>query len=543
MSHCHRPCLIVLSALLTLGPRCLLAAPEPADRLLDAWRASGRDDRLPRQPPSIPAAAPALRSDPADVGEPGATATVQQIRVDAAGLIDDARVARIVQPFLALPLGRQRIELLLRQLDAQLVEAGWITSRARLVSFDQGQAALSIEVVPGRMEGMRAAGLLSEALARAMPVKQGDVLSLQAVEQGVQQINRLRMYQAQARILPGNAAGTSLLDILLAEGRSWSLGIGFDNQGTRRTGSGRLRVTGRVGNLFGALDDIQFAYLKSAHSDAALASLTLPAGYSLWSATVSGSRSSFEVAGLELTSRALTGVLSWNRVLSISRERRDALDLSLSRSALDRSVDGADLAGEHTTVLRAAWTRIGRGERLQYYVEPALSIGVSLLGATRDASALQRADSHRQFVRWVLGAGVVARSDGGAFEYAGQLTIQHSNTGLVGSEQLHVGGLASVRGFDEAIESGDRGYVVRNELRLPEVFRAAGFSAVPYLHVDQGVSRRVGGATDTLASVGIGARGASGGLLWEGVASLPVRHSLESARDAWRILFSVSFEI
>ncbi len=486
---------------------------------------------------------PALRSDPADVDEPGATATVQQIRIDAAGLIDDAGVARIVQPFLEVPLGRRRIELLLRQLDAQLVEAGWITSRARLVAFDPGQAILSIEVVPGRMEGMRAAGLQSDALAHAMPLKEGDVLSLQAVEQGVQQINRLRMYQAQARILPGSAAGTSLLDILLTEGRSWSLGFGFDNQGTRTTGSGRLRTTGRVGNLFGALDDMQFAWLKSARSDAVLASVTLPAGYGLWSATLSGSRSSFEVAGLDLTSRALTGVLSWNRVLAISSERRDALDLSLSRAALDRSVEGTDLAGEHTTVLRAAWTRIGRRERFQYYVEPALSIGVSLLGATRDASALRRSDSHRQFARWVLGAGLVARSDGGALEYAGQVTIQHSSTGLIGSEQLHVGGLASVRGFDEAVESGDRGYIVRNELRLPDAFRAGPFPAVPFLHVDQGGSRRIGGPTRTLASVGIGARGAGGGLLWEGVASLPIRHAPGVARDAWRIHFSVSFEI
>lgn len=468
---------------------------------------------------------------------------VQQIRIDSAGLMHDADSARIVQPFLAVPLGRRRIELLLRQLDAQLVEAGWITSRARLLTFDQEQATLSIELIPGRMAGVRAAGLQSDALARAMPVKDGDVLSLQAVEQGVKQINRLRMYQAQARILPGNVAGTSLLDILLTEGRSWSLGFGFDNQGTRTTGSGRLRVTGRVGDLFGALDDMQFAYLKSARSDAVLASVTLPAGYGLWSATVSGSRSSFEISGLELTSCAFTGVLSWNRVLTISRERRDALDLSLSRAALDRSVEGTDLAGEHTTVLRAAWTRIGHGERFQYYVEPALSIGVSLLGATRDASALQRADSHRQFARWVMGAGLVVRSDGGAVEYAGQLTIQHSNTGLVGSEQLHVGGLASVRGFEEAVESGDRGYVMRNELRLPEAFRSAPFPAVPFLHVDQGVSRRINAPSDTLASVGIGARGASGGLLWEGVASLPVLHGSAREGDGWRVHFSVSFEI
>jgi hypothetical protein len=100
--------------------------------------------------------------------------------------------------------------------------------------------------VPGRIEAVRATGLTPAALERALPLAPGDVVSLEAIEQGVQQINRLRMYQARMRVLPGTSAGTSLLDILLAEGRSWSLAVGLDNQGQRSTGRGRTPGDGAL---------------------------------------------------------------------------------------------------------------------------------------------------------------------------------------------------------------------------------------------------------------------------------------------------------
>jgi hemolysin activation/secretion protein len=539
-AFCRR-CAVVLLVCLPFG---LAASPEPSDRLIDERRASERDARWQRATTPFPAQPqPALHSQPVDVDEAGATTRFRDIRVDAAGLLDDASVTALVAPFLAVPLGRQRIELLLRQLDAQLVEAGWITSRARLLALDTQTGELAIELVPGRIESLRAPGIDAAALARAFPFVVGEALSLPDLEQGVQQINRLRMYQAQVRVLPGNAAGASLLDIVLNEGRAWSMAFGLDNQGSSTTGGERLRVTARAGNLLGCLDDLQFALLHSTGSDALLASLSIPGGYNLWSVTVSGSRASFDIAGLEVTSRSASAVLGWSRVLSSSAGGRSVVDVSLIRSRLARDIESVALQTEHSTVGRAAWMHILRGERWQVFVEPSLSAGLPLLGATRDRPDLSRGDTHRQFMKWAIAAGAVVRSASDDLEYAVQLTAQRAGDSLIGAEQLHLGGFASVRGFREVSVSGDTGHVLRTELRLPQAFRPAGHPVVPFVHVDHGGARLSEGRRNTLASAGLGARGAGQGVLWEGVISVPIAREADLPSHGWRAHLSVSFEI
>lgn len=536
-----RCCPVFLLACLPFG---LDASPEPSDRLIDERRASERDARLQHAPTLVPAQPrPALQSHPADVHETGAATRFRDIRVDAAGLLPDASVDALVAPFLSLSLGRQRIELLLRQLDAQLVEAGWITSRARLLSLDAQAGKLAIELVPGRIESLHAPGIDAAALARAFPFAVGEALSLPALEQGVQQINRLRMYQAQVRVLPGNTAGTSLLDVVLNEGRAWSTTVGFDNQGASGTGDERLRVTARVGNAMGWLDDLQFALLHSTGSDALLASLSVPDGYNLWSVTVSGSRASFDIAGLEVTSRSANAVLGWSRVLSSSAGGRNVIDVSLSRSRLAREVESIALQTDHSTVGRAAWMHIRRGERWQLFIEPSLSAGLSLFGATRDRPDLSRGETHRQFLKWAIAAGAVVRSAPDEVEYAVQLTAQRASESLIGAEQIHLGGFASVRGFREVSVSGDTGHVLRSELRLPKAFRPAGHPVVPFVHVDHGAARLSGGRRRTLASAGVGARGAGSGVLWEGVVSVPIARDADLPSHGWHAHLSVSFEI
>lgn len=522
----------------------IAAEQNPADRLLDEQRALRREQQMEHGAPAVrPDARPLLQSDPAQLVEHGPALQDAHIVIDSHGLLDAAALEHLVAPFRAQPLGTRRLDLLLRRLDARLVEAGWITSRARLVAFDEKTSLVSIELLPGRVERLQANGLDGPLLERVVPVAAGDVLSLEALEQGVQQINRLRMYQAQVRILPGSVVGTSLLDILLSEGRPWSMSAGLDNQGARSTGAGRLRFGGRIENAFGQLDDLQFAYVHSARSDALLASIAVPAGFNTWSATISGSRSSTDLLGLDFTTRSLTAVVSWNRVLSLSKEGRDALDISLARSRLARKIDDTDLATERSTVLRAAWTHIGRGAAHQYYIEPAAVFGLPWFGATPDASALPSTHTHHAFAKWAISAGGVARDSSGRFEYAGQFAAQRARESLIGAEQLQLGGLASVRGFDESVAAGDKGYLLRTELRFPDLFAQVSSSPVPFLHADQGATRLIGGRRNTLASLGAGVRGSGHGAVWEGVLSLPVRREAGTPGHGWYVHFSLAFEI
>jgi hemolysin activation/secretion protein len=520
-----------------------LADVEPANRLLDEQRGLRRAERLDDEAlPTSPAVpAPALDADPAAVSEGGPTLHEPRIEVEANGLLSDRELAAVIEAFRGLDIGQRRIELLLRQLDARLVSAGWVTSRAQLTSIDWRYALITIALVPGRVERIAAGDVPAASLAQVLPLRVGDVLAIEALEQGVQQINRLRMYEATVQIKPGAALGGSLLDIQLERTRPWRASIGVDNQGQRSTGSGRLRVQGRLEDLLGRFDELQLAYLRSERSEALLASFALPNGYNTWSITLTGSRSKSSLLGLDYTSRAVTTAFGWHRVLELSHAGQDAVDLTLTRARSDRVLEGHHLSRERSTVLRAAWIGVRRGASYQYYVEPAISQGLAIMDAIEDADGLPREHVHRQFTKLAASAGLVIRMPG-RLQYAAQVTAQCAHVSIIGSEQITLGGLASVRGFEESAVSGDTGYLLRQELRLPEAPQIGPLRPSLFVHLDAGATWLTGGKRNSLSSMGVGGRATGGGLTWEGVLSFPLRYAEDMSRHTWRAHVQLTYE-
>ncbi len=539
---------LVLTWALLAASTFALAEKDPAARLLDEQRQQLRDESLGQPSMSrVPIAGrPSLDANPADVAESGPTIPKPRINIDEFGLISRETLDSTIGPFRVLPLGENRLELLLRQLDARLVEAGYVTSHALLESASIDTGEVRIRVLPGRLDDIRIGGDTAAAgIVRAFPMALGEVLQLADVEQGIHQINRLRLYQAQVTLRPGDSPGGSYLDLALGTGKPWRASLGADNQGSVATGQNRVRAGFGFDDAFGMLDSLQIQALASSNSRAGLASFAVPQGYAIWSLTASGSRSTQRLpAGLELRSDAWTGLAGWNRVLTLAAEGRDSIDLSIARSRYARSIDGTALDADRLTVLRAAISHVRNSATAHWYVEPALSAGVPWLGAQRDPADLERASAHAQFVKLALNAGAVATFAQGDLETAIQAGGQFARVGLHGSEQLSLGGLSSVRGFREGVLTGDRGFLWRGEVRLPRVLAnlpVAG-QAVPYLHLDYGAAWLARADGDYVAGAGVGARWSGRGAVFEAVASHPVAGPA-ALREGLRVHFSLAIEI
>lgn len=520
-----------------------LVAREPAERLLDDRRFDQERSRLDADVLPSAVAEPDLQTDPASVDEQGPLLHDVRIEIGAPGLLADAEASELLVPFAGLPLGTRRMALLLRRIDARLVSHGWITSRARVESIDAATRTIRIAIVPGRVEAIRGHGVSQSGLARVFPVQTGDVLDQSALEQGIRQINRLRLIQAQVQVLPGEQVGGSVIDVRLQGERRLGASIALDNAGSPATGRGRVRAGLSFANVLGLYEDVQIVHLRSAHSSALLASVALPYGFDTWSLTASGSSSESEVGGFTLDTSARTVLLAWNRVLALHAERRDAIDLSVQRSRIARRIGPIELLTRRSTVVRAAWSRVGRAGEYQYFVEPSVSAGLRAAGADEDAAHLPDGHVHYQFVRTGLAAGLVGRPGEGHIEYALQANAQYARVGLPGGEQLYLGGFSSVRGFEEALMAGDRGHVLRAELRFPHLWRTQGAAVVPYLHLDHGAVRSAGGNGAALAGAGAGLRGEHGDLNWDVVISTPLHKPDGLEVGDWTVRFVVSCAI
>lgn len=484
--------------------------PDPAFQIRHEDRQRQREEATaPLAPSAPPADAPALAAHPQNIAEPAPLFQAPTLIVRPNSLLEARQIDALLDPYRPLALGRNRIELLLRQLNAQLVVHGLVTSRARIADLDRRNNRLEIELLPGRIEGFVAAGqALGPDVRGAFPSNDNNLLVLQDLEQGVHQIQRLRLYQAELRVLPGQTPNASLIDLHLTETKPWWLQLGLDNQGSRSTGLTRSRAAITLENALGLLDSLGLNYVRSQRSEAAVASVAIPQGYNTWSVSYAASRYTQPLpADLRQTGGSHSATLAWNRVLHLSAAGRDTAELTLTYGDAWRRLDDIALGAERLTVLKATAVSLRQGNGWRAWGEIDISRGLPWFGAIGDGAVNATADPHARFTKVEAHAGVVASLPGAAIHYTGQVDLQHSAVGLYGPEQFRLGGMSSVRGYNEATAAGDRGYLLRHEWQTPhwqpEILGGRG---APFLFLDHGASRLIAGPTTRLAGAGAGWR-------------------------------------
>ena len=299
-------------------PPALPTVQDPGQRLLDEQRARQRQRELDAAPAQIQAAPGALPTIPnlpagADVEslpETGPTFLIEHVVFAGETVLSARRLDAVAHPFIGKHLGRNRIDLLLRRLTEAYIAEGYITTRVYL-STPQNLASgtLSVTVVPGRIEGIMlngaalrpapplpksglpktsGGGLLTDAgTAWAFPEGVGDVLRLPDLEQGVDQINRLRRNQAQIQILPGQASGESIVAIENAYGKRFAYNFGIDNYGSSSTGTLRYRAGAEADNVLGFQESFGISYIGTTDSNALVFSAAVPYGFHTFSYTTS----------------------------------------------------------------------------------------------------------------------------------------------------------------------------------------------------------------------------------------------------------------
>jgi hemolysin activation/secretion protein len=527
-------------------PPALPTVQDPGQRLLDEQRARQRQRELDAAPAQIQAAPGALPTIPnlpagADVEslpETGPTFLIEHVVFAGDTVLSARRLDAVAHPFIGKHLGRNRIDLLLRRLTEAYIAEGYITTRVYL-STPQNLASgtLSVTVVPGRIEGIMlngaalrpapplpksglpktsGGGLLTDAgTAWAFPEGVGDVLRLPDLEQGVDQINRLRRNQAQIQILPGQASGESIVAIENAYGKRFAYNFGIDNYGSASTGTLRYRAGAEADNVLGFQESFGISYIGTTDSNALVFSAAVPYGFHTFSYTTSVSEYQQAIGDTALLlGRTFSQSIGWNYVFARSSASRFAVDATLTKLRAERDINDIDLAPQSLTVLRVGvsglWHFSSHGEPAAFTTETGVAQGVPWLAAVHDAHGIGEADAHAQFTRLDLSATLqmpLGHIGPTAWTYRGTFTGQYSHDALFGNEQLFLGGSDTVRGFTQGSVSGDSGFYLRNECVWTNAPAWRDGHWESYVFVDGGKAHLVAqGGWPTLIGAGAGVR-------------------------------------
>ncbi len=400
--------------------------------------------------------------------------TIRAITYSGATLLSAREQAKLSHPWLNQCLDMPRITQLVNSVSDWYLSRGYITSRAFLTEQDLSQGELQIVVLEGKLRQIRLENKTPLMLKMAFPGLEEKILNLRDIEQGMEQINRLRATPVQIDILPDNTPGWSVVNLTATPEFPLRATVSFDNSGQKSTGTGQLNGSLTGNNLFGLADQwfvsggrsSDFATAYNARS--LQAGVSIPWGYSLLDYDYSWSdyRSTLDNQGFAWisTGDSETHRLNLSRVVFRNGDIKSALTAGVTRRESHNWLNNALLASSSrklsSLTLGVNHTQKTGGGVATF--NPAFSRGMPWFDSETDETKTGD-EPKAQFRKWSLSASL-QRPLLQDLWWLSSAYGQWSPDRLYGAERLTLGGESSVRGFKEQYLSGDNGGYWRNEL-------------------------------------------------------------------------------
>ncbi len=434
-------------------------------------------------------------------------------------------------------LGAKGLDHLLRGLQAAFLDRGLITTRAGLPEQDMSTGTLVVEVIPGMVSAVRTNGAdRAFGWSVASPVDRGDIASLRALEQGIEQMRRVPGRDVAAEIVPGEGIGESIVAVTRKGGRPFALSLSLDNHAGQTVGRWQGSAQLAALDLLGANEIISASYNRRvdspglpADSRGLGASLSLPLGW--WTFGASGSSNRYsqavagEVASFDTLGRQRVVTAFASRTLQRDQTSKTDLQASLARRWGRNYIEDVEIGIQRQDVTDLTIALVDRRMlgRIRLDSQIGWRMGIGLFGAQDERGRPAALPTSRYDILTADIAAEVPLSHpivkGWRLAFRGQV----SGDRLYGSDSVSVGGPFTVRGFEsDRAEIGRSGWYLRQELA-----GKVGEHLQPFLLFDVG---RVKGGSDMLTGLGAGLRAQWHGLRADAFVAIPVSGTAGASR-------------
>lgn len=495
--------------------------------------------------------------------EEGEKYLFKDIRVEGTQL-NGANVKKIVDQYVNTEMGKPEIYELLTKLSNLYLESGYITTLVTIKSGNTKTGELIYEVKEGRVRDIKFMNKDSSFLDRlklkmAYPLKDGDLLTTKAMDQGLENIN-VGGHNDVTEVSPTEEYGLS--DILIEENyNTTGFSVGMDDSGYKDKGRNKLNMNFSQDNLLGINDVLTLNYIERLTKDRKLdkesnydIGYAIPFGY--WKLSYNynlGDNYSTIISKLgnyKTESKSQKHKLKLSRVLSRSQYSKtsgygglvfkDNLNtmngnvIEVSSKKYTNIVLGVD----HTNKLFGG-TFFGMLEHEK---------GVPWLGGEGDQSIpvagsyVTEYDKTNFNLNWMT----FGKAKEHIFQYKMGIGGSYSEDRLLSANQLTMGDEYTVRGFKESSLSGNKGVYINNTITYMGKPGANKYLAMlkPFIGIDGGVSkdkdlensdRIMGFAT----GIKLNANQLNAGLTY----SIPLERSTGMPKERNPIYFNISYSM
>ena len=409
---------------------------------------------------------------------------IKEIELINANSLSKKQKKKITSPFLAKCFDGSILGNLVQKTNTMYSLLGLTTTQVTVPKQNIVSGNLKLEITEGRIEDIilndnKFSDKMQEFTA--FGIKNGKVLDINDINQGIYQINRLSSNNAKMRIEPGVETGTSKVMINNENKFPVSAKLGYDNLGNEFTGVRRTNFSSTIDNLFFLNDQINLSYnqnLDDPSNEKDLRSfsggVSIPFTYNTLSYNYSRTKFRGQNEGtngpLILSGYSNSSSVALDRMLLNNTEYRISTNLSLTAKETASYLNNSKIeTSERKLTIGSLAFAISKYFKngTSLYLKPQYLRGLKLLNANQDEQGLTVDIPRSQFQLYKLYASLSKRFQipkiNAPVTLSTEMDSQISKNTLFGSEQFSVGGYYSVRGFRENFITGDHGYYLRHK--------------------------------------------------------------------------------
>ena len=434
--------------------------------------------------PTLPRESPCFRIDHFMVNVPDSLPETVKSQGASALPMDRFAFAREwLEHYTGQCVGKQGLDVLIKALSQDILSRGYITTRVLLPEQDLSMGTLKVALVPGVIRHVRFADeKLRGTWKSAFPTRDGELLNLRDLEQGLEQMKRVTSQDVSMQIVPADVPGESDVVLDVKRSKPWTVVASIDNSGTRATGKLQGNLSIGIDNPLGLNDIFNIGVSQDLElGDKRLGShgwngfYSIPWGY--WTATLSAYTNTYyqRIAGVHQTFVASgnSKTIDFKLARVLARSQNDVLGgyFRLSRRFGQSFIEDTEIPQQrrNNTFVEFGLTDRHYFDGAQFDGTLAYRQGVGGLGAQDDILAAGGGPTYG-FKMAVLDANLsvpfaIAKQP---FRYVTSIHGQYTGNSLYYIDDLTIGSRYTVRGFDgETMLAAARGLYWRNELQMP----------------------------------------------------------------------------
>lgn len=416
----------------------------------------------------------------------GSCFDIDLVNIEGMKRFDTDDISDITGRFVGRCLYLSDINALAEAITNYYLERGYVTSRAYIPAQDLTGRILRLQVVEGRVDKIEmldnGQAQDDRPLSHVFPSRTDDALNLRDIEQGVDNLNRLKSQNAKMELIPGSTPGASIIQVQNKRTKPWHVTTGIDNTGSAATGEWQGLFDVTYDNILGVQDILNASFKhdleRANRRQSRNVSLRYEVPYKYWNAYYSLSYFNYINEVVTPTNRFRASGISrvhdvgLSRVLHRGQISKTNAKVSLVSKENENFFSGVLLtnSSQKLTILNAELSQSWQIPRGFIYVGANYARGLGWLGARED-NGLSPEDPKAEFDKYTVDLSVVKLFNIGVEDYTPKVNIraraQRSADTLFSSERISIGGPSSVRGFKSSSISGDSGAYLHTNISLP----------------------------------------------------------------------------